>query len=140
MTSKTPAVKTSSSTSISTPKPLKKYQHYTSSRPAMRMTTTSGKKICFAGYSFITDNEDTISYLDSEIAQGLRDIVKGELKPMASLNPMKDLEDKIREQVRAEEKQKVLDELDGKERDFGNTESIGAGVKINAASTKTVAV
>lgn len=73
----------------------KKFQHYTSSRQALRMITVTGKPIVFCNYRFITADQDVIDYLDHEIARGLNIVEKGELLDHDESDPMAILRRKI---------------------------------------------
>lgn len=65
-----------------------KFQHYSCSRIAMNLITPQGGKIAFVKYAFITADEDLITFLDSEIKNGLREVTKGELLTAEEADPM----------------------------------------------------
>jgi hypothetical protein len=104
-----------------------KYQHYNSSRVAMRMITYGGKAISFANYKFITADPDIIQYLDTEIERGLNTVTKGELLTTDEADPMKALKKAhIQEYLDA----KAAETSANYSADMGNTksdEAIAAG-------------
>lgn len=100
----------------------KTYQHYSSARVALRMITPRGKRINFVNHSFITDDEEIISYLDSEIRGGLNVISRGERMTHDAADPMSALKRKIiKEFLASQEKeaQRAAELVP----DFGNTRS-----------------
>lgn len=72
----------------------KTYQIFHGSRQSMRMNTPEGGTIVFVGGKFITDNEDFIAYLQSELAaknpflsqkEEEKSLTSEDLDPMAAL-------------------------------------------------------
>lgn len=112
-----------------------KYQHYKSSRTAMRLITVKGKKIIFSGYEFITQDEDIIEYLDYEIKQGLPGIVKGELLTVDEANPMEALRRKHVTEYLEQQKEKKADIAKGISKDMGSN----AVNRLNPVSSNQVA-
>lgn len=116
-----------------------KYQLYNSSRNSMRMITTTGRKITFVGYKYMTCEKEIIEYLDDEIDKGLNVVTKGELLTSKEADPMEALKMKHIKEYLAKEQQELLEAVSGKTKDMGDTkskEAIAGGP--NAASTKAV--
>jgi len=117
--------------------PVPKWQHYKSSRPALKMITKEGTRVVFTKFTFMTQDQLVISYLDAEIALGLNVISKGELLTAEESDPMEALRRKHIEEYKAEEIAKRVAEAKGETRVLGNTE--GGGAKLKTATTKHVA-
>ena len=117
----------------------KKYQQYASSRNSMKMITTTGRKIIFVGYKYMTCEQDIIDYLDDEISKGLNVVTKGELLTSKEADPMEALKKKHIQEYLAKEQQELTDIALGKTKDMGNTkskEAIAGGA--NPTSSKGV--
>lgn len=115
-----------------------KWQHYASARPALRMITKEGIRISFTKFSFMTQQQEVIDYLDDEIAAGLNVITKGELLTAEESDPLEALRRKHIAEYKQEQEDAKLAELRGESRDFGST--AGNGAKLKPTSTKDVAV
>jgi len=118
--------------------PKAKYQHYKSSRVAMRLITTKGKKIIFTGYEFLTQDEEIIKYLDSEINQGLTCITKGGVVTLDDRDPMAAMKRKIIAEHEEKKAKEASDAVKGITQNMGKTEG-PTGAKVGAVSTKNVA-
>jgi len=115
----------------------KRFQHYKCDRKSMQMRTHIGTLIAFVDHTFITDNEEVIDYLDSEISKGLRGVTKGELLTAKEADPMQRLREKFYKEFQEEQEAIKLKELRGQYRDMGSTE--GSGTKaLGAASSRTI--
>ncbi|PHQ81732.1 MAG: hypothetical protein COB66_01285 [Coxiella sp. (in: Bacteria)] len=73
----------------------RKFQHYHCARPSMKMITHKGTVIVFVAHKFITENEEIIAYLNSEIAAGCDVVTKGELLTELEADPMASLRERI---------------------------------------------
>lgn len=110
------------------------YQHYSSSRIAMRMITPTGKRITFTNFTFITADDEVIAYIDSEIAQGLREVKKGKRMTHAEADPMQALKRQIIKEYEADKAKQAAKPAEEK-KDLGSSEQ----GRINALSTEGVA-
>lgn len=115
-----------------------KFQHYHSSRISMRLVTTTGKRITFTGFEFITQDEDIIDYLNSEIDQGLPGIAKGKFMTAAEADPMEALRRKHFEEFKVAQVQEAADKAAGITREMGETEG-SQGKMLGAAGSGQVA-
>ena len=114
------------------------HQHYNSARSSVRLITKDGGKIAFAGFKFITNDPDIITYLNDEIAKGLPGITKGELLTSDESDPMVALKARI---IKEHEEQKAKAAADialGVTKDMGTSKAPGAPA-INPVSSKQVA-
>lgn len=116
----------------------KLFQQYNSSRISMRLLTKTGRPIIFAGYSFITSDQDLIEYLDEEIKLGLNCISKGEAVTSKEADPMSALKDKHIAEYKAQLLAEKVAAAKGEEPDMGTTNPIGMPA-LGAASSRTVA-
>lgn len=114
----------------------KMFQHYTCSRPSVKLTTPTGIRIAFTNYTYLTQDETVIEYLDKEIAAGLGIITKGELLSKEDSDPMERLRKKHIEDYLAEQKAKQEAIGRGELPDMGTT---GAKETLKTATTKDVA-
>ena len=112
------------------------FQQYRSARPAVRLVTHSGLRLTFTNFQFLTQSEEAIAYLDSEIAKGLQGISKGDVLTTSDLDPMQSMRKQVRAELLAELKVAAANEAVGNSRDMGETEN---KAKISPASTKQVA-
>lgn len=112
-----------------------KYQHYASARVAMRLITDKGVPIIFTGYQFITQDEDVIEYLNTEIKKGLPGILKGELLSLEDKDPMAALKRKHIAEYEEEKVQEAIAAAKGETQDMGKTE--GATTLKPATSNQT---
>jgi|TARA_R110000764_G_scaffold58467_8_gene127122 hypothetical protein len=112
------------------------FQQYKSARPAVRLVTYSGLRLTFTNFQFLTQSEEAIDYLDSEIAKGLQGISKGDVLTTSDLDPMQSMRKQVRAELLAEIQAAAANEAVGKSRDMGETEN---KAKISPASTKQVA-
>ena len=112
------------------------FQQYKSARPAVRLVTYSGLRLTFTNFQFLTQSEEAIDYLDSEIAKGLQGISKGDVLTTSDLDPMQSMRKQVRAELLAELKVAAANEAVGNSRDMGETEN---KAKISPASTKQVA-
>ena len=112
-----------------------KFQEYRSARPSVRLITEEGIRITFANFRLLTQTEQVIEYLDSEIARGLPGISKGELLTLDEVNPMQTLRREIEAEMREKIKQEAIDKASGVTRDMGETDL----QKLNAVSAEQVA-
>jgi len=110
------------------------FQHYASSRIAMRLVTTNGKKISFTNYQFITADPDIIDYLDAEIKAGINVITKGKAMTSEEADPMASLK---RKHI-AEYLEQQKEESAKAPRDFSGSEESSKINKINPMSTEGV--
>jgi hypothetical protein len=120
-----------------------KFQHYQSSRIAMRMITDKGKKIIFTKFEFLTQDEEIITYLDTQIAEAKYTgrnlgITKGKLLTYDDIDPMAVLKRKHIAEYLASEQQELADKATGKAgaKDMGKTAGASA---IKPTSTSQVA-
>lgn len=116
----------------------KTYQHYSCSRVAMRMITPKGKRINFVNNTFITDDESIISYLDSQIKEGLNSISKGKRMSHDEADPMSAFKRNIIKEYLAEEEKRrqAAGEL---VKDFtGEITSSDTKAKLNPVSSQQV--
>lgn len=113
------------------------FQHYSSAKSAMQMITEKGKKIKFVSYQFITDDEDIIEYLNTEIKGGLRDITKGKLMSLEEANPMVAIRRQHFIEFQEEQERQRVAEALGEERNMGETNE-GKKSPLGAASTKQI--
>lgn len=114
------------------------YQHYSSSRVAIKLITDKGKKITFTDYQFITADQDIIDYLDTEIKSGMNVVTKGKAMTSEEADPMAALKRRhIAEYLETQETQAKADAL-GELRNMGSTEE-GSKAKIKPMSTEGVA-
>jgi len=109
-----------------------RFQHYASSRRSMRMITEEGKAVIFINFKFITDDEDTIAYLDEEIRKGLRDVTKGELLTSEEADPMAGIKKAAIEEYKQQQAELAKQQALGIEPDMGTTEK----THLNPSSTK----
>lgn len=109
------------------PKPKveeKKYQHYKSSKRSVSLfTRKTRKRITFINYTFVTDDEDCIEFLDMNIKAGAcKGISKGAFMTVEEADPMA----KYKAQIIAEYEAKKLAEAimiaKGETLDMGSTE------------------
>ena len=112
------------------------FQQYKSARPAVRLVTYSGLRLTFTNFQFLTQSEEAIDYLDSEIARGLQGISKGDVLTTSDLDPMQSMRKQVRAELLAEIQAAAANEAVGNSRDMGETEN---KAKISPASTKQVA-
>lgn len=113
------------------------YQHYSSSRIAVKLITDKGKKVIFTNYQFITADQDIIDYLDAEIKAGMNVVTKGKAMTSEEADPMAALKRKhVAEYL--EQQEALSKENAAKSRDFGATEE-GSKTKIKPMSTEGVA-
>lgn len=112
------------------------FQQYNSAKPSVRLITEAGFRITFTNYTYLTQNEDAISYLDRQIASGLQGITKGEVVTTSDLDPMAKLRKELEAKIREELAQEAANAAKGITRDMGDTES-KAGIKV--ATAKDVA-
>lgn len=115
------------------------WQHYKSSRQSMRMTTTCGKKFHFAQFEMLTQDEDIIGYLDSEISNNpMLGITKGALMNADDKDPMAALKRKHIAEYVAEQAKKAANAASGIIPDMGSTKAAGAS-QLNPAHSGQVA-
>jgi hypothetical protein len=115
-----------------------KFQHYKSARTAVNLITSTGGKVKFTGYEFITRDEAIIEYLDNEIAKGLPGIVKGALLTSSEANPMEALKRKHFAEFQAQQVEAATNKALGVQNDMGNNKPAGSA-QINPANTNDVA-
>ena len=112
-----------------------KYQHYTSAKISVTLISTKGKRIAFSNFEFITADQDIITYLDEEIANGIGIITKGELLTSKEADPMSALRERhIAEYLKEQEG----DEKDGAKA-MGDTKSPTATERLNPLASSAVA-
>jgi hypothetical protein len=109
-----------------------KFQHYSSAKSSMKMITPGGLLITFTAYSFQTNNEVMIEYLDSEISIGNTALTKGELLTEEEASPIAALKAKHFAEFEAQQAATVA-----AGRDMGNTTDVPKA--INPVSTDEVA-
>jgi len=110
------------------------FQVYKSSRIAMRLITPKGRRITFTNFTFITQDEALIEYLDSEIDQGLNSVTKDKVMTSDELNPMEALKREHFIEFQKQQDKITSDLALGKSREMGNFK-VNA---LNPASSKTV--
>ena len=101
----------------------RKFQHYKSSRQAVKLISKTGRKIIFVNFQYLTCEKEIIEYLDEEIELGLNVITKGELLTSAEADPMASLKRKHIAEYLAKEQKELTDAALGKSKDMGNTKS-----------------
>ena len=119
-----------------------KYQHYQCATQSNKMLTTTGKKIEFVNFQFITCDPDCIEYLNDEINRGLRNVTKGKLMTREEANPMSALKAEWKKEWEAEQAEKRTKDALGVMPDMGSTAKKGSSdtkQPLGAASTKHVA-
>lgn len=115
------------------------WQHYKCSRQSMRMTTTCGKKFHFAQFEMLTQDEDVIGYLDSEIKNNsMIGITKGALMTADDKDPMAALKRKHIAEYIAEQAKAAADKASGIIPDMGSTKAAGTH-QLNPAHSGNVA-
>lgn len=119
-----------------TSKQEEEFQQYKSAKPSIRLITEKGFRITFTNYTYLTQNEDAIAYLDRQIEAGLQGVTKGEVLTTSDLNPMAKLRKELEAQIRAEMAEEAKNAALGITRDMGETEA-KAGIKV--ATAKDVA-
>ena len=112
------------------------FQHYSSSLQSTKLITTTGKKICFVNFQFITSDQDHIDYLNDEITKGLKCISKGKLMTAEEANPMNALKKAFIKEYVEEQKQLAAKEAMGESKDMGNTATGAATQAVGALSSK----
>lgn len=115
-----------------------KYQHYSSARIAMRLITDKGKRIVFTGYEFLTQDEDIIEYLDTEIKQGLPGIAKGKLMTASESDPMEALRRKHIKEYEDQKAEEAANASRGITKNMGTTENSG-GATVKPVTSGQVA-
>ena len=113
------------------------WQHYKSSRPAMRMITKEGIRIAFTKFTYMTQDPSVIAYLDAEIAAGLNVITKGELLTAEESDPLEALKRKHVAEYKAELLAEQIAAMKGEKKDMGSTAV--SPTKIKTATTEHVA-
>lgn len=110
----------------------KKFQHYKSSRQAMKMISKTGRKIIFVNYQYMTCEKDIIEYLNEEIELGLNVITKGELLTSEEADPMAALKRKHIAEYLAKKAEELKNVALGVSKDMGSTkskEALASGAK-----------
>ncbi len=100
-----------------------KFQHYSSSRQSMRMITTTGRKVIFVNYRYITCEKEIMAYLDDEIEGGLNVITKGDLLTSKEADPMEALKTKHIAEYLLTQQEAAKDAAIGITKDMGTTKS-----------------
>lgn len=112
------------------------YQEYRSARLAQQVITDKGIKCVFNGHRFFTNEEETIAYLDAQIkAAPMLGVTKGDLVPSSARDPNKAHLDDMRAKIEAEVREKIMRELAGQTRDFGNYEQAKSGAGATTSET-----
>jgi hypothetical protein len=111
------------------------FQQYKAAKSAIRLVTKEGLRITFTNFQFLTQNQDAIDYLDSEIARGLQGITKGGILATSDLDPMQSMRKKVRLELLAELQEQASNEAAGNSKDMGETKN---KAQISPASTKQV--
>lgn len=117
-----------------------KIQIYHSARTSINLISPKGRRIVFTHHSFQTSEKELIEYLNEEISQGLLGITKGDLVSAEATDPVAAL----REQIREEERAKLLAEKGGspdasKSAQVDLTGASTANAKLSPVSSKQVA-
>jgi len=111
---------------------------FRSRTPSMQMVLKNGNYIAFIGGKYRTSKQAEIDELKAEIASGLSYIFQqeGAEKEIEEEDVMAGLKARMRAEIIAEEKAKMLAASGSLERDMGNYD---ASTKINAASSSDFA-
>jgi len=99
----------------------KEYQTYNSSRVSMQMVSTTGRRIRFSDYLFITKDEDLIEFLDREIALGNPYVTKGGKVATANRDPMAILRAKFYDEFKQAQAEEAKNRALGITKDMGST-------------------
>ena len=98
------------------------FKEYKSARAATRLITDTGFRITFTKYTYLTQNEDAIKYLDEQIKLGVPGITYAGIKTSSDLDPMAAMRKKFYAEFEAEQKAKLADAAIGKLPNMGNYE------------------
>jgi hypothetical protein len=113
------------------------FQQYRCAKASTRLITTSGFRITFTNFQYLTQNAEAIDYLDSQIAcNGIQGITKGDVLTTSDLNPMEALRKTMEASIRKEIAAKAVADALGESKDMGYTDPLA---KLNAATSKNVA-
>lgn len=101
----------------------KKFQHYAYSKQSTQMITPTGKKFSFVASKLITDDEEIIEYLDTEIKNGLNTITKGALLSAKESDPMRKIKAQAVEDYKKEQAELAKNDALGIKADMGSTDT-----------------
>ena len=115
----------------------KRFQHYASAKQSIQLLTERGKKICFIGFKFITDDPDCIEYLNREIKDLTLGITKGKLLTAEEADPMSAYKKKVIAEYLAKQIEAKKAEAAGEFQDMGST-APGNKAAISPSSSREV--
>jgi len=118
----------------------RKFQHYSCAKQTMRTFTDTGRAITFINFQFITDDEDLIEYLNTQIAKrALPGIAKGASMTSEEASPMSALKRRLRLEILAEQKAEAIKVAKGFVPNMGSTkDKLGNTPKVNPLGSNSL--